>query len=523
MISAAEALKLAEQAMQSADLARAEFIYQQILAAAPEEPQSLFGLGTLALRAGHFDKAEAFFRRALATAPDEPMLHNSLHLALLGEGRTAEAVASCRRAIELAPHAPEMHNNLALARKQAGDLEEARAGFERAIELRPEYADAHYNLANVLVQLRRLPEAERSFRRAMELDPEDWQSHNNLGNILQLQGRFDEAGVCFDAAVQRNPQAAEAHRNRALLRLLLGDFAGGWPEYEWRWRMPQHSPPNRAQPRWQGEPLAGDTVLVCAEQGLGDTIQFIRYAPLVQKLGARVVVECPASLHALLTGVAGVDRLVAPGDAAEPIDYCVPLLSLPGLLHTALETIPADVPYIVADPAHMERWRHELARLAGFKIGIAWQGNPKFTGDYYRSIPLAEFAPLADCAGVTLVSLQQGFGREQLAALGDRVPVVDLADRLDQDGAAFVDTAAAMMHLDLVVTSDTAIAHLAGALGVPVWVALQFAPNWRWLVGRGDSPWYPSMRLFRQSRFGQWGDVFADMAARLASLPSRTG
>jgi hypothetical protein len=274
--------------------------------------------------------------------------------------------------------------------------------------------------------------------------------------------------------------------------------------------------PTFSEPPWRGEPLNGSTILLWAEQGLGDTIQFIRYSAWVKQLGARVLVECPPTLHVLLSTVVGIDRFVVASGAR--FDYYVPLLSLPAVLGTTLATVPAEVPYLHAAPERVAHWKSELAGIKGFKVGIAWQGSTRFLGDYFRSLPLAQFAPVAACPGVKLFSLQKGTGSEQLASWSGPAEIVDLGSSLDVEGNAFVDTAAVMMNLDLVITSDTSIAHVAGALGVPVWVALQETPNWRWLVGREDSPWYPTMRLFRQSRLGDWEGVFAEIAARLRSL-----
>lgn len=518
MPTISEALTLAHEAMHSGDHARAGQVYRQILAAAPEQPNALHGLGILAYQAGRFAEAEAHLRRTIAANPNDPSPHNNLNLVLRSLGRPAEAVACCQRALELAPQMPELHNNLGIVQKETGAFEPALASFHEAIRLKADFADAHYNLANTLLKLCRLDEAERSYRRSIELEPRDWQAYNNLGSLLQLEGRFPEAMACFDAALARQGQSAQVRRNRAMLQLLEGQWAEGWTEYEWRLQMPDVKTPRHPQPRWQGQPLAKRTILVCAEQGLGDSIQFIRYAPLVKQAGAdRVLFECPPPLHALLGRVAGVDRTIASG-RGESFDFYIPLLSLPAVFHTTLETIPSGGRYLAADPGRVLKWRGRIEGVPGFKVGIAWQGNPDVFGDEYRSAPVAQFEPLAQCPGVTLISLQKGHGVEQLAPLADRLGIVDLGSQLDLGPDAFVDTAAVMVHLDLVITTDTAIAHLAGALGVPVWVALQLAPNWRWLLRRTDSPWYPSMRLFRQSRLAAWDELFARMASELRSL-----
>jgi hypothetical protein len=272
---------------------------------------------------------------------------------------------------------------------------------------------------------------------------------------------------------------------------------------------------NFPQPQWDGSPLEGRTILIHAEQGLGDTIQFIRYAPLVKRRGGTVIVECQPVLSQLLAGCPGIDRLIAQGSPLPAFDVHVPLLSLPRIFGTTLADVPAEVPYLFADAALIERWRDELAGVPGVKIGIAWQGNTRFPADCMRSIPLTHFAPLAQVDGVRLFSLQKGPGREQLAATAAYLPVIDLADRLDEKAGGFMDTAAVVKNLDLIITSDTAIAHLAGALGVPVWVGLALGADWRYLLGREDSPWYPTMRLFRQTRLGDWDGVFERIASEL--------
>jgi Glycosyltransferase family 9 (heptosyltransferase) len=300
--------------------------------------------------------------------------------------------------------------------------------------------------------------------------------------------------------------------NRALLWLMQGNWTDGWREYEWRLQTKEYRQHALAGPRWDGAPLAGRTIILVAERGLGDTIQFVRYAPLVRERGGRVIVLCQGALQPLLAGAPGIDQLAADDRPLPAFHVHARLHSLPAIFQTTLKTVPAAVPHLEADTALANHWSQELAAYAGYKIGIAWQGSRKFAGDRERSIPLAHFKPLAEVRGVQLVSLQKGPGSEQLRDLGGKFPIIDLGGRLDVSSGAFMDTAAVMKSLDLVVTSDTAIAHLAGALGVPVWVALSSSPDWRWMMERSDSPWYPSMVLFRQHRRGDWGEVFERIA-----------
>ena len=371
----------------------------------------------------------------------------------------------------------------------------------------------------------------------MDSKPNAVEACTNLGNIHWEEGRCDEALACYDQALCWNSESPETHFNRARLRLLQGDWAQGWPEYECRWKTKECPGWSFPQPQWDGTDLAGRTILLLAEQGLGDTLHFIRYAPLVKQRGGTVIVECQPALIRILSSIEGIDSFVARGLPLPEFDVHASLLSLPGLFHTTVDNLPATVPYVHTDPALIEEWRPKLSQPNDqesdighrtsnikrvFKVGIAWQGNPLFIGDRHRSVPLLHFASLAKVAGVQLISLQKGAGSEQLLDIAGKFQVLDLGSHLDEACGAFMETAAVMKNLDLVITSDTAIAHLAGALAVPVWVALSFMPDWRWMLRRHDSPWYPTMRLFRQTRRGQWPDVFAEMAEELTKISRST-
>jgi hypothetical protein len=303
--------------------------------------------------------------------------------------------------------------------------------------------------------------------------------------------------------------------------LVLGNLGAGFPEYEWR-RQCKECEFVRVLPgpKWDGSPLDGRTIVLHAEQGLGDTLHFVRYAPLVKKKGGTVIVECQPALTGLLKRTGGIDRLIGQGTALPPYDVQAPLPSLPAILGTTAETVPADIPYVMPDERLVEQWRQELNAVAGFRIGISWQGNRGYKLDKLRSIPLREFAPLAQVEGVRLLNLQKGQGSEQLLELAGRFEVIDWTSRLDEAAEPFMDTAALMKSLDLIITSDTANAHLAGALGVPVWVVLPFAPDWRWQLDREDNPWYPTMRLFRPRHRAGWDEVFQRVAAELRKLVS---
>lgn len=433
-------------------------------------------------------------------------------------GDVAGAEREYRRVLAREPRNADAWCYLGIACHDQGRSDEAIAAYGRALEIRPEFPIAHNNLGNTLRMQRRLRESVASFDRAIRLKPDYVNAHRNKGTALFWEGHIDEAVRCYERVLALAPGDAEARKNLAVIGLLRGEFERGWREYEWRARAVAGAVPSYEGPRWDGSPLDGRTILLAAEQGLGDTIHFIRYAATL-KAGAdcRVIAACQRPLLPLLATCPGIDHLIAQGDPLPRFDVWAPLLSLPGLLrHHAVEDFPADVPYLFPPPALIDHWRTELSEYAGVRVGVAWQGNPGHPADRMRSMPLAEFAPLASLAGLQLLSLQKGPGTDQLAGLGPRLGVVPLGDRLDIT-AAFLDTAAVMQHLDLIVTSDSAVAHLAGALGVPVWVAPSYVPDWRWLLCREDSPWYPTMRLFRQSAAGDWSGVFARIVEALRS------
>jgi tetratricopeptide (TPR) repeat protein len=434
-------------------------------------------------------------------------------------GRYREAEALYRQVLEEAPDHPDANHLLGVLAHQIGQNEAAVQLITRAIRMQGSVAVFHNNLGEALRMLGRNADAIAAFRQAIRLDADHAEAHNNLGTVYQTQGRFDEALACYERAIALKPDYANAHYNRGRTLLGLGDFRQGCVEYEWRWRKPEFARLPLAEPEWDGSPLAGRTLLVRAEQGLGDTLQFIRYLPLASARVGKVVAEVQGALVPLLKQ-SGFAQLVPQGATLPAFDVHAHLLSLMGLLGTTLETIPAGAPYLAADPELVAHWRGRLAPIEGFKVGIQWQGRAD-SPQPWRSFSLGALAPVAGVPGVRLVSLQKGFGSEQVAAEGGRLNVVDFGPNLDEARGPFMDTAALMKGLDLVITSDSATAHLAGGLGVPVWVALPLAADWRWLTARDDSPWYPTMRLFRQATQGDWVEVFARVAEVLNALVGR--
>lgn len=469
-------------------------------------------------RSGNLQAAERICRQILEEDPHQALALNLLGMIAQQSGRRDRAIEYLHRAVVSNPLDPTFPYNLGTVHYELGALDEAVTCYRQALRLAPDFTEALGNLGNALRRRGDYDEALSISQHLLHLKPDSAEAHNNLGTVLYKLRRLDEALACFEQSLRLKPDHAQAHYNRALVWLLTGDLARGFEEYEWRWRRRGYALPPFRQPAWDGSPLAGKAILLYAEQGLGDTFQFIRYARHVQEQGGAVLVACHRPLLPLLSRCKNVAHF-APLDA-HPLDFTVqaPLMSLPRLLGTLLAKVPADVPYLFPDPELAAQWRTELSKLEGLKVGIAWQGDPRNEYDRQRSAGLAHFEELARLAGVRLISLQKGAGVEQLPALAERVPVTDLGSRLDERSGAFMDTAACMRSLDLVITVDSAIAHLAGGLGVPVWVALPYSPDWRWLLDREDSPWYPTMRLFRQTAAGDWSGVFQRIAAELKKL-----
>lgn len=468
------------------------------------------------LRRGQLDAAEQICRRVLKASGADTAAMHLLARTLLRQHQPDEALAWVQSVLAVQPAAAP-HNTLGLILLEMDRLPEAAAAFDRAIILDYQCAEAYINLGNVLRDLGRYVNARESFRRALALKPQSPEAINGMGTVLAREGRIGEARRCFEQAVQLRSQFPEAHLNLAYSLLAVGEYQRGWEELEWRWR--QQGPSwNRpwSKPRWKGEALERKTILLHAEGGLGNTIQFIRYVPAVARLAGRVVLECQPQLKALLWSALPGITLIGQGEPLPVHDMHAPLMSLPHFLKLPIPNADP-VPYLRAQPQRIEQWRGRLSPHAEFRVGIAWQGNPRYRQDRERSIPLRHFAPLAKVPDVCLLSLQRVCGLEQTAQNAQAVPLVELGPDLDKEGA-FLDTAAVMMNLDLVITSDTSIAHVAGALGVPVWVVLCATPDWRWMLEREDCPWYPSMRLFRQSTSGEWAGVFERVARRLHTL-----
>jgi len=542
-------------AYQRGDHPRAVELIRKALEIDPNHATAHLNLGNAIAALQHPELALACFDRALQLRPDYADAHMNRANVFAHAGQLDEALASYDRALQINPDHVDALINRSNVLRTLKRPHESLAGYELALKLRPNSAPGHYNRGNIMQDLQQHAEAIVCYDRALSYDPSFAEASNNRGVSLLALNRPAEALRCIDAAlalkpvypfatynranalrdlgdypqalacyaeVQRlTPEYARAHWNEALCLLITGAYERGWQQHEWRWKTDTFTSPARgfSQPLWLGDaPLQGKTILLHAEQGFGDTVQFCRYSRLVAALGATVVLEVQPALMALLAQLEGVDQLVAAGSPLPPFDYQCPLMSLPLALHTTLATIPAG-PYLSADPAQAEAWRDRLGTRTRPRIGLAWSGNAVHVNDRKRSIPLAQMVRLLTAGDMQFVSLQKELRAGDQETLDQYPEIFDPRDQLGD----FADTTALISELDLVITVDTAIAHLAGALGRPFWLLLPTLPDWRWMLERDDSPWYPSARLFRQTTAFDWDSVIGKVAHALTEFGHNPG
>ncbi len=508
-------------------------------------------LGNVLRDLGRKEEALEHYRKAIGLEPDYGAAHNNLANLLKDRGSLAESVIHYQKALKLNPGLAAIYYNFGTALEELGELDDAVKQYGKAISINPESADAYNNLGNVLKKQKKTEEALLNYQKALDLRPDFAEVFNNIGDLYRSEGRFDEAAEYCRKAIEHNPieerfyislgntflgqgkyneameqyleavdmepDSADAHYNRGLVLLMKGEFEEGWEEYEWRFKSKEISKDigytDNKIPVWDGSPLDGKTILIMSEQGMGDHIQFARYIPMVKKLGGRVVFESRRSLMRLFEGYDGIDLLLEESGRNRSDmtpDVCIQLLCLPRIFDTAQDTITADVPYLKADPETVERWKPRVDNKL-FKVGLVWSGSPSHKNDRNRSCKLSDFEPLADIPGVAFYSLQKG----ELSDDRKKPPEGMRIEEIGKDLEDFMDTAAVIENLDLVISVDTAVVHLAGALGKQVWTLLPFIPDWRWMLDREDSPWYPTMRLFRQPGHGDWRSVMKQAAAEL--------
>ena len=493
-------------------LDEATICYDQALQLQPDFADARNNFGVALQAQGALNEAVEQYRLAIASNPAFVDAHLNLGTALGKLGNFTEALACYRDALQLDPNSAEAHFNAGNAHNALGEHEAAVASFERALALRPDYAEAHINLGSAIGKRGDYAGAESHYRRAVALNP----NPTNLvclGGSLGAQGRLDEEETFYRDALAREPDYADAHQNLAWLLLKRGDYKEGWAEFALRWRKSDYDAlalPGVAE--WRGEPLEGRRLLIVGEQGFGDHFQFLRYARVLHERGATVDVCVREPLLRLVQRVPGVHRAFAGKPDAE-YDFWVPMMSVPSCVGTELSSIPAQIPYLFADNAKVDAWRKKLQTSGKTKrkVGLVWAGSPVFGNDRYRSMALADLHTLADVAKVSWYPLQKGPAHAQLADAPEAFRAHDFSGELND----FEDTAALIMNLDLVIAVDTGVAHLAGALGKPVWLLLPANSDWRWLEARSDSPWYPRMRLFRQQVLGDWAGVVREVASAL--------
>ena len=485
--------------------------YDRALALQPGSLPAHCNRGNTLRAMQRFEDALASYDRALALLPNFAEAHANRAILLAQLKRYDEALAAFERLLTLVPNNAEGYNNRGVILAEMKRFTEALANYDRALSLVPDYTDALYNRGNALHELGRYDEALACYDRVLLSRPNDGNALNNRGKALKELNRYDEAMECSARALAALPDNIVAHCNEASMRLLIGDLPRGFAEYEWRWKKADMAPARRdfPQPLWLGEgDIAGKTIFLHGEQGFGDAIQFCRYATLVAARGARVILEVRPPLVALMASLAGPSTVVAKGDPLPEFDLHCPLLSLPLAMGTKLETVPAQVPYLGARPELSAAWGARLGAKTRPRVGLCWSGNATHERDRERSMRLADYLPLLEL-DATFVSLHQEVRPDDAAVLTARPDILHFGEALKD----FTDTAALIGALDLVMTVDTSVAHLAGALGKPVWIMLTYVPEWRWLLTREDSPWYPSARLFRQEEGRAWAGVVARLRA----------
>ena len=508
-----QVLARVEQLRQLGHLAQARDLCQQVVTAQPRHAEALHLLGIVLHQAGNSAGAIEMLQRAVAVRPDVPLYYSNLGEMLRLARRFDEAVAAGERAVALHPGYAHGLNNLGIAYYDRREYERAAESYRRALARDPTFAEAHNNLGNAYRSQLKLEEAIASFDRALRLKPGYVDAVANQASALHLSGRIDEAIAAYRKAIAMQPMQANAHSGIGLLYLMNGDFAEGWYEYEWRFRSTETSTPTLPGAIWGGESLQNRRILVYSEQGFGDALQFCRYLPLLRERGATVFLRVPPPLKALLAESMPWLQISSEAKAPLPAYDCqCALLSLPHRFETRMESIPATVPYLRPPEAALARWAERIPAAPGeLKVGIVWAGSKLHVNDLNRSVPLATWAPLLAVEGVRFFSLQVGDETRQLAEAGQKV--TDLSPLLTD----YAETAAAVAQLDLVISVDTSVVHLAGALARPIWILIPTVPDWRWLRDRDDNPWYPTVRLFRQATMFEWEPVLAKVAQELAA------
>ena len=510
MMSVSETMKIAVDLHTAGRLKQAAELYYQILQANPHHAGALHLLGLITHQVGKHQEAIDLIEKAIARNPEVPQFHNNIGACFDAIGNKERSVRSYMQALRLQSDYPAACNNLGKVLIDLGRTREAIRYCIRALRLNRDFPEAWNNLGNALQSQGKTKQATQYYKQALQLKPDYPAAYNNLGNVLQESGLLDEAIQAYEHTIRLDPNHTMAHMNRGICHLLMGNYKDGWSEYEWRLNKESD------WPLWDGSAFEGKRLFVQDEQGFGDSIQFIRYLPMVKSMGGTLIFETKNPLINLFRRFPGIDKLIerpANGRPAGEFDLHIHLLSLPRIFGTTMQTIPSDVPYLFADREKVGRWGARLKK-GGFKVGIAWAGSPTHHNDRNRSCCFSQFRPLAAVSNVQLYGLQKGEAVLQVEHFPGNLMIEDLGPDIKD----FSDVAGIIENLDLIVSVDTALVHLAGAMGKSVWTLLPYAPDWRWLLDREDSPWYQTMRLFRQKKPGNWDSVLQRVANELDSL-----
>lgn len=489
--------------------------YHRALAINPLCEQAHCNLGACYIHLDNIDTAITHFQEAIKINPQYARAYIQLGIAYERKDDYEQALTYYQKAVPLEHDNPEVYHHIGKLNKQLGHLSDAAQAYQQALKLKPQELTLLIELGNILNMLDHNEDALKYYLQALEINPNLYTVMYNFGFTLKKLGYINEAISVYKKILEQKPNYAHAHFSLGLSYLTLGDFQHGFPEYEWRWASYNESPKKFDSPLWDGSNIAGKTILVYAEQGFGDTFQFIRYTKLLKEQGARVIFQAQNPCAQLLSHCPYLDQVIKRDEPAPASDYHIALMSLPMMFKTRLETIPAEIPYLYPDEDLVTYWLDQLAKDTNIKIGICWQGNAHYQSQALqhavaaKSCSVTAFEPLARIPGISLYSLQKMNGTEQLADIN--FVIHDLGPDFDESHGRFMDSAAVIKNLDLVITIDTSIAHLAGALGVDVWVLLSHPADWRWLLERTDTPWYPTMRLFRQEKGDTW-DTFMQKA-----------
>jgi tetratricopeptide (TPR) repeat protein len=515
-----DAIRSAQEHYRAGDLQKAAGLYAEIARVQPDHPDSLFMLGTINAQTGNLNAAAEYFRKLIAVHPTHTGAYYNLGNVYRDQGQFSEAFKWYQKTIQLNPGHAEAFINIGIIFRMQGRLDEEAACYQKAIQLDPRSAAAFFNLGHYFFEKEQFDKALACYEKVSLLNPNSPYPYLNMGLVLTIKGLYDQAMSSYEKAIRVEPENSEAHWNLANVLLLTGNFERGWKEYVWLWKTNDYIKRRRnfTQPSWDRPEtdIRGRTLLLYAEYGFGDTIQFIRYAPLIAERGAKVIVECQRDLASLLQNTEGIQEVIPYGEQLPEFDSHCSLMMLPALFNTAIGDIPNKVPYLDRQPVLIRKWREKLGDdTAKLKAGIAWSG----VSTRKKFCPLETFAPLAQLTGISFYSLQKGEAVKEASHPPNGMRIYDYTEEMND----FSDTAALIENLDLVISIDTSVAHLAGALGKPVWTLLPFVPDWRWMLNRNDSPWYPTMKLFRQPAHGDWESVIARIAETLQTKREEEG